>query len=86
METNEIIAAVIGMIPDPAEPIYSVTMQDVAAAIVRRLGEEAMLLTPGDLLLAHDEVQAAISHYLDEREFIDIGLESWEIIRHCEET
>lgn len=86
METNEIIASVVGKIPDPTKAIFAYTAQDLSAAIVRRLGEEAMMLTPDDLLLAREEVQAAISHYLDEREFIDIGLDSWEIVRHCEET
>jgi len=86
MDTNEIVAAVVGKIPDPTEAIFAFTAQDLAAAIVRRLGENAMALTPGDLLLAREEVQAAIGHYMDEREFIDMGLDSWEIVRHFEET
>lgn len=75
METNEIVAAVVGKIPDPAEAIYSFTSQDLAAAIVRRLGTDAMSLTPDDLRLAKEEVQAAIGHYMDEREILEIALD-----------
>lgn len=86
METNEIVAAVVSKIPDPSETVFAVTMQDLVAAIVRRIGENAMTLTPGDLLLARDECIAAFDHFLDEREFFDIALDSWEIVRNCEET
>lgn len=85
METNEIVAAVVGKIPDPAEAIYSFTAQDLAAAIVRRLGKDAISLTPDDLLLAREEVQAAIGHYLDERELLEIALDTWDVVRLCEE-
>jgi hypothetical protein len=82
METTEIIAALLGKLPDPAETVYAITMRDLVAAIVRKLGKDALKLTPDDLLLARDEVQAAIGHHLDEREYLDIGLESWEIVRN----
>jgi len=51
------------------------------SAIVRRLGVEALTLSPDDLRLAREEVQIAIDHNLDERDFIDIGLDAWEIVR-----
>lgn len=85
MDTNEIIAALTGKLPDPSEAVFTITMRDLVAAIVRRIGINALLLTPSDLLLARDEVQAAFGHHLDEREFIDIGLDAWEIIRSGEE-
>jgi hypothetical protein len=52
------------------------------AAIVRRIGEEALELSLEDLALASDEVKAALEHHLDEREYIDMGLDSWEIVRN----
>ena len=35
-------------------------------------------------MVAREEVQGAISHYMDEREFVEIGLDAWEIIRNGE--
>jgi len=65
----------------PSEVIHSITTENIISAIVRRMGEEALELTADDLELARDEVRAAIEHHLDEREYIDIGLDSWEIVR-----
>lgn len=79
MEANEIIASLIGKLSDPSESIYTFTMRDLVTAIVRRSGNDAIALTPSDLLIAREEVLAAISHYMDEREFIDMGLDAWEI-------
>jgi hypothetical protein len=56
-------------------------METVISAIVRRMGEEALELSAEDLELARDEVRAAIEHHLDEKDFIDIGLDSWELVR-----
>ena len=65
----------------PPEPIHSITTENIISAIVRRMGEEALELSAEDLKLARDEVKAVIEHHLDEREYIDIGLDSWEIVR-----
>ena len=65
----------------PPEVIHEITTENIISAIVRRMGEEALELTADDLELARDEVRAAIEHHLDEREYIDIGLDSWEIVR-----
>ncbi|MBA3006563.1 MAG: hypothetical protein KJ900_08655 [Proteobacteria bacterium] len=65
----------------PSEVIFTITMETVMSAIVRRLGVEALTLSPDDLRLAREEVQIAIDHNLDERDFIDIGLDAWEIVR-----
>jgi len=43
------------------------------------MGEEALELSTEDLELARDEVKAVLEHHLDEREYIDIGLDAWEI-------
>lgn len=66
--------------PDhPEDVIFSVTMQDVLKICSQRL--DVTNLSPEDISLACHEVQAAIDHNLDIREYIDIGLDSWEITR-----
>lgn len=85
-QTSDIVAALLAKLPDPTVGVYQITMQDLVTAIVRRVGDSALLLTPDDLLLAREEVQAAIGHHLDEREFIDMGLDAWQLVRQCEET
>ena len=65
----------------PPEVIHSITTENIISAIVRRMGEEALDLSPEDLELARVEVRAALEHHLDEREYIDIGLDAWEIVR-----
>ena len=64
----------------PSDVIYEITMETVISAIVRRMGEEALDLSMEDLELARDEVKAAIEHHLDERDYIEIGLDAWEIL------
>lgn len=66
---------------DTSEAVFSITMETILLAIVQRLGEKALALSVDELLLAREEVRIAINHYLDEREYINIGLDSWEIIR-----
>jgi hypothetical protein len=61
---------------NPSEVIYSITMETVLSAIVNRLGDEALTLSVDDLHLARDEVRAAIEHNLEERDYIDMGLET----------
>jgi len=65
----------------PKKVIHSFTPESVLRAIVQRLGPEALNLTPEDLQLALEEVKAAIEHNLDERDYIDMGLDAWEISR-----
>ena len=65
----------------PSEVIYSLSMDSVISAIVQRLGEEALTLSSEDLNLAREEVQIAIDHNLDIREYIDMGLDAFEIVR-----
>ena len=79
MNHNEIVSQLSQTFP--SEVIYSLTMETVISAIVQRLGEEALNLTLVDLRLAREEVQIAIEHNLDERDFIDMGLDAWEVIR-----
>ena len=65
----------------PSEVIYSLSMDSVISAIVQRLGEEALTLSSEDLNLAREEVQIAIDHNLDIREYVDMGLDAWKIVR-----
>ena len=65
----------------PPQVVYELTTENIITEIVRRKGEEALELSVEDLELARDEVKAAIEHHLDERDYVDIGLDSWEILR-----
>ena len=65
----------------PHRVVHEITTENIISEIVRRMGEEALELSPEDLELARDEVKAAIEHHLDERDLIGIGLDSWEIVR-----
>ena len=80
MTSNDIIAHLC--LKYPPEVIHEITTENIMAAIVRSIGEEALKLSPEDLALARDEVKAALEHHLDEREYIDMGLDSWEIVRN----
>ena len=59
-----------------SEVIYAITMESVLSAIVQRLGEKELNLSVDDLHLARDEVKITISHNLDERDYIVMGLDS----------
>ena len=45
------------------------------------MGIQALALTAEDLQLAREEVQAVLEHHLDERDYIDMGLDAWMIVR-----
>ena len=66
----------------PHRVVHEITTETVISEIVRRMGEEALELSAEDLELAGEEVKAAIEHHLDERDFIAIGLDAWEIVRN----
>lgn len=72
----------VQVVASPTEIVYAITMQQILAEIARRMGERALVLTVADLLQARDEVRIAISHNLDEREYIAMGLDAWEIARN----
>lgn len=61
------------------DPIFAVTTQDIIISLSRRTDVDQ--LSPEDLQLAIAEVQEAIKHHLDIREYIEIGLDVWEISR-----
>ena len=66
---------------DLKEAVYIVTMQDILSAIESRLGEGSSTLSEEDIRLACSEVQAVINQELDIRDYIDMGLDAWEIVR-----
>lgn len=82
MKSDEIVRTLLQKLPDDSEIVYIVTMRDLLSAIAGRLREEALLLTPDDLLLAREEVRATFGHYLDERELFDLALDQWDLIRN----
>ena len=66
----------------PHRVVHEITTENIIVAIVRRMGEEALELSAEDLELARDEVRVAIEHHLDERDFIEIGLDAWDLVRN----
>jgi len=81
MALDEIVNRLSTKLLDPSEVVYVVTMRNILTAIAGRLGEEALQLTPDDLLLARDEVRATFGHYLDERELFGLALDQWDLVR-----
>ncbi len=65
----------------PSEVVYSITLESILSAIVRRMGENALTLSTYELNQACEEVKDAINHNLDERDYIDMGLDAWEVVR-----
>ena len=61
------------------DPVFAVTTQDILTQLSRRI--DLSTLSPEEIQLAIEEVQEAIQHHLDIREYIEIGLDSWEITR-----
>jgi hypothetical protein len=70
MSHEEIVSRLTQLTEDPAAAVFSITSRTILAAIVQRMGLEALSLTPEDLQLAIDGVRAALEHNLDEREYI----------------
>lgn len=81
MKNAEIVTHLV-QIADASEVIYTVTMQDILTAIAHRMGDKALTLSAEDLQLAGEEVKEAINHHLDIREYINMGLDVWEITRN----
>ncbi len=78
---NQVIVSHLAQLIDPSEVIYAVTMEDILTAIAHRMGEKALTLSAEDLELAKEEVKEIINHHLDIREYIDMGLDVWDITR-----
>ena len=66
----------------PSEILYELSMRSFLSQLANRLGEEALDLSAEDLELAIQEIRAAIDHQFDPREYIDMGLDAWEIVRN----
>lgn len=67
---------------NPTEIVYAITMETVLSAIVKRMGKEALSLTVEEIELAKEEIKAAIDHNLDIRDYLNEGLDAWEITRN----
>ncbi|QXE87379.1 hypothetical protein KP003_02930 [Geomonas nitrogeniifigens] len=85
MSHEEIVARLSNLIMQgvatPSEIVFAITMEAILQAIVHRMGENALSLTVTDLLSARDEVKIALDHCLDERDYIQMGLDVWEAER-----
>jgi len=81
MTNREIAALLNSRMGKESEVIFEITLRDVLSEIVKRFREEALSLSEDDLQMAREEVKDAVAHNLDPREYIDMGLDSWEIAR-----
>lgn len=85
MTHEDTLAAVVAKMvrdgADPFAPVFSLTLRDVLAAVVRRHGAGTLEMTTRELLAARNEVAAACEHHLNERDCLAVGLETWEIVR-----
>lgn len=85
MQLNEIVTELSNKLDKVTEStnqvVYAITMQDVIAEIARTLGEKAVNMTVDDLLDIRHEIQIAIDHGFDARDFIQPGIEVWQIKR-----
>lgn len=82
MSNAEILSRLSQLTVDPSEVVFSITSRSILSAIVQRMGADALTLTAQELEMAMDEVREAISHNLDEWDYINMGLDSWEVIRN----
>lgn len=82
MSNEEILSRLSQLTIDPSGVVYAITCRSILSAIVQRMGIQALVLSPEDLQLAMEEVKEAISHNLDERDYIEMGLDSWEVVRN----
>jgi hypothetical protein len=80
--THHEIVTQLSLTSPSSDVLYEIIMETVISAIVRRMGEEALELTAEEIEMARDEVKSAIDHHLDERDYIGIGLDAWEIVRN----
>jgi len=62
------------------------SMKSVPEKYMQRLSDEwarkPWNCPPEEIRIAIEEVTSALEHHLDEREYIDIGLDSWEGVRN----
>jgi hypothetical protein len=77
MNHNGIVNRLSRIADSHSELVYAITMQNVLSEIVRRMGEDALELSVEELNQACEEVKDANNHNLDERDYIDMGLNAW---------
>jgi len=82
MSNEEIISRLTQLTSNPSEVVFSITYRTILTAIAQRMGIQALALSPEDLQLAMDEVKAALEHNLDYRDYVNEGLDAWEIVRN----
>lgn len=70
----------------PVVPLYPITNRDIASALIQRLGRAALQLTNHELMLAMTEIQAVLEHRLDHREYINEGLDAWQVLMTAERS
>lgn len=76
---TELSVKLVQVAGSPSQVVFAITMQDVIDEIARTLGEKALNMTADDLLDIQHEVQIAIDHGFDARDYIQPGIEVWQI-------
>jgi len=59
---------------NPTEIVYSITMETVLSAIVKRMGDNALSLTVEETELTRRRDKAAIDNNLDIRDYLEEGI------------
>lgn len=67
----------VNIAASPSEIVHALSMQTVLIELARRLGPQALKLTPAELFQARDAVRVAIRDNLNTCEVIAIGLDNW---------
>ena len=82
MQTHHDIVRKVSLKYPTSEPIYEISNESLISLIVSRLGEEALNLTTEDIQLAIAEARCALEHFLNEKEYLEIAVDSWMILRN----
>ena len=65
------------------ENIWELPLSNLYSAMVDRMGQEALKLTPDELELAVQEVRAVFEDDHDrEKDLIAIGIDNWQLVRN----
>ncbi len=76
---TELSMRLVRIAGSPSQVVFAITMQDIIAEIARVYGEKALTINASTLLDIRDEVRMAIDYGLDIRDYIQPGIEVWNV-------
>ncbi len=79
---TELSMKLVRIAGSPSQVVFAITMQDIIAEVARTMGEKAVYLSAADLLAIRKEVRIAIDYGLDVRDYIQPGIETWQISKN----